>query len=162
MRTAIQDTHVTLNMVRNPNIILIPSKLIILKEPIPGYNNVLQNPAKNMKFGINGKFHCFSEVKKTPKKILGSRDTPIEHLDTLSDNDKKKKQKVSKTTTVLKQIPQPHSSSIVSPQPQNIPLPPLNTLVDTKPKLSNNAGQIAAALIGTIVLVKVGSSVPWG
>lgn len=93
MRTAIQDTHVTLNMVRNPNIILIPSKLIILKESIPGYNNVLQNPTKNMKFGINGKVNCFSEVKKTPKKILGSRDTPIEHLDTLSDNDKKKKTK---------------------------------------------------------------------
>jgi hypothetical protein len=75
---------------------------------------------------------------------------------------KRKKQKVSKTTTALKQIPQPHSSSIVSPQPQNIPLPPLNTLVDTKPEVSNNAGQIAAALIGTLVLVKVGSSVPWG
>jgi hypothetical protein len=35
MRTAIRDTNVILNMAINPNIILIPSRLIILGTPIP-------------------------------------------------------------------------------------------------------------------------------
>jgi hypothetical protein len=51
MRTAIRDTNVILNMAINPNIILIPSRLIILETPIPGYNNILSSPIKTTKVG---------------------------------------------------------------------------------------------------------------
>ena len=50
MRTAIRDTNVVLNMAINPNVILIPSKLIILEKPIPGYNNILSSPTKTTTF----------------------------------------------------------------------------------------------------------------
>mgnify|MGYP002803942344 CR=1 FL=1 len=53
MRTAIKNTNVVLNMIISPGVILIPSELLILKEPIPGYNNVLALATKGMVFGEN-------------------------------------------------------------------------------------------------------------
>ena len=53
MRTAIKDTNVVLNMAITLGIILIPSDVIILKEKVAGYNNVLTLATKNMKFGVN-------------------------------------------------------------------------------------------------------------
>ena len=50
MRTAIRDTNVVLNMAINHNVILIPSRLIILEKPIPGYNNILSSPTKTTTF----------------------------------------------------------------------------------------------------------------
>ncbi len=42
MRTAIASTNVILNMAISPGMILVPSNLIIQKEKIPEYNNILQ------------------------------------------------------------------------------------------------------------------------
>ena len=53
MRKAIQDTNVVLNMAITPGIILIPSNMIILKNKVEGYNNVLTLATKTMKFGVN-------------------------------------------------------------------------------------------------------------
>ena len=53
MRTAIKDTNVVLNMAITPGIILIPSNMIILKEKVVGYNNVLTLATKDMKFGVS-------------------------------------------------------------------------------------------------------------
>ena len=53
MRNAIKDTNVILNLVVCSGIILIPSDLMILKEKVAGYNNVLTLATKEMKFGIN-------------------------------------------------------------------------------------------------------------
>ena len=53
MRTAIKDTNVVLNMAITPGIILIPSNMIILKDKVEGYNNVLTLVTKTMKFGVN-------------------------------------------------------------------------------------------------------------
>ena len=53
MRTAITDTHVVLNMAITPGIISTPSNMIILKEKVAGYNNVLTLATKGMKFGKN-------------------------------------------------------------------------------------------------------------
>ncbi len=53
MRTAIASTNVVLNMAISPGMILVPSKLIIQKEKIPGYNNVLTLATDKMKFGKN-------------------------------------------------------------------------------------------------------------
>ena len=53
MRTAIANTNVVLNMAISPGMILVPSNLIIQKEKIPGYNNVLTLATDKMKFGKN-------------------------------------------------------------------------------------------------------------
>ena len=53
MRTAIKDTNIVLNMAITPGIILIPSNMIILKDKVEGYNNVLTLSTKTMKFDVN-------------------------------------------------------------------------------------------------------------
>ncbi len=53
MRTAIASTNAILNMAISPGIILVPSNLIIQKEKIPGYNNILTLATDKMKFGKN-------------------------------------------------------------------------------------------------------------
>ncbi len=53
MRTAMASTDVVLNMAISPGMILVPSNLIIQKEKIPGYNNVLTLATDKMKFGKN-------------------------------------------------------------------------------------------------------------
>ncbi len=53
MRTAIANTNIILNMAISPGMILVPSNLIIQKEKIPGYNNVLTLATDKMKFGKN-------------------------------------------------------------------------------------------------------------
>ena len=53
MRTAIASTNVVLNMAISPGMILVPSNLIVQKEKIPGYNNVLTLATDKMKFGKN-------------------------------------------------------------------------------------------------------------
>ena len=52
MRTATQATHVILDTAITPGISLIPCSLVILKEPIPGYNNILLTASGNMNFGL--------------------------------------------------------------------------------------------------------------
>ena len=53
MRTAIANTNVVRNMAISPGMILVPSDLIIQKEKVPGYNNVLTLATESMKFGKN-------------------------------------------------------------------------------------------------------------
>ena len=53
MRTAIASTNVVLNMAISPGMILVPFNLIIQKEKIPGYNNVLALATDKMRFGKN-------------------------------------------------------------------------------------------------------------
>ena len=51
MRTAISNTHVILNFAIMLGLILIPSDLRILTEPIPGFSNVLTVARNGMTFG---------------------------------------------------------------------------------------------------------------
>ena len=53
MRAAISSSNVLLDLALIPGVILVPSKLIILDKPIPGYNNVLTIAKQTMQFGIN-------------------------------------------------------------------------------------------------------------
>ncbi len=53
MRAAIVSTNAILNMAISPTMILVPSNLIIQKEKIPGYNNILTSATDKMKFGKN-------------------------------------------------------------------------------------------------------------
>jgi hypothetical protein len=100
MRTAIRDTNVILNMAINPNIILIPSRLIILETPIPGYNNILSSPTKTTTFGINTKLNYVGVKQPDPPKKQLQDSSPVHHLDTLKGNTvvpKKTPKKVHKT-----------------------------------------------------------------
>ena len=64
MRKAISSTNVVLDMTIIPQVVLIPSKMIILEKPIPGYSNVLLTATKEMGFGKNDKinFQGFSHT----------------------------------------------------------------------------------------------------
>ena len=66
MRTAIKDTNVVLNMAITPGIILIPSNMIILKEKVAGYNNVLTLATNKMKFGVNENVNRVAVTKVKP------------------------------------------------------------------------------------------------
>ena len=52
-RTAVKDTNVILNQNVSPGLLIIPSSLIILEHPIPGYNNYLTTSSADMRFGTN-------------------------------------------------------------------------------------------------------------
>ena len=68
MRTA---THVILDTAITPSTSLIPSSLIILKEPIEGYNNILLTANSNMSFGLN------SDVNRTKREVKESKPNTI-------------------------------------------------------------------------------------
>ena len=53
MRASIQATNVVLNLAIVPNVILMPSNLVILEKKIEGYNNVLTTATEEMSFGVN-------------------------------------------------------------------------------------------------------------
>jgi hypothetical protein len=55
MRTAISNTHAILNFAIMPGLILIPSDLRILTEPIPGFSKDLTVARNGMTFGKNEK-----------------------------------------------------------------------------------------------------------
>ncbi len=79
MRTAIASTNVVLNMAISPGMILIPSNLIIHKEKIPGYNNVLTLATDKMKFGKNTGVNYKAPIiipKTTPKPKTKTQVTP--------------------------------------------------------------------------------------
>ena len=81
MRKAIADTNVVLNAAITPGIVLVPARMIILKEKIPGYNNILKLASKEMKFGVN------SKVNKEEVKVDVVVSKPVE-------KEKKKEEKV--------------------------------------------------------------------
>ena len=78
MRTAIQATHVILDTAIIPGVSLIPSSLVILKEPIPGYNNILLTASSNMLFGLNSEVNKLVKPKEPlPKpEAKGMREKP--------------------------------------------------------------------------------------
>jgi hypothetical protein len=89
MRIAIRDTNVVLNTAVTPGTVLIPSSLVILSNPIPGYNNILQNATKDMKRGVNTKLNFVGVKQVNPAKKQHQGSTPIHHLDTLEGNKSK-------------------------------------------------------------------------
>ncbi len=72
MGTAIANTNVVLNMSISPGMILVPSNLIIQKEKIPGYNNVLTLATEKMKFGKNNGVN----YKAPPTTTKGTQNGP--------------------------------------------------------------------------------------
>ena len=116
MRTAIRDINVILNMAINPNIILIPSRLIILEPPIPGYNNILSSPTKTTTFGINTKLNYVGVKQPDPPKKQLQDSIPVHHLDTLKGDTVVPKKvhttlAVSDTSGVLRKVVEFRESS---------------------------------------------------
>ena len=70
MNTAITATNVILNTAISPSLWLIPSSLVILKNPIEGYNNKLKVSNENMVFGINNTLNYYGGENKT--KLQGN------------------------------------------------------------------------------------------
>ena len=66
MRKAIQDINVVLNMAIMPGVILIPSNIVILKDKVEGYNNVLTLATNAIEFGVNTNVNYVAPTKKPP------------------------------------------------------------------------------------------------
>ena len=99
MRTAIKDTNVVLNMAITPGIILIPSNMIILKEKVAGYNNVLTLATKDMKFGVNENVNYVKPVKQ---QVTEEKDKPVvKPKETLQVTSTTVFPKIDKTTYLL-------------------------------------------------------------
>ena len=83
MRTAIQATHVILDTAFIPGVSLVSSSLVILKEPIEGYNNILLTANSNMSFGLNSDVNRVKREVKEPKPIQLKS---LIHLKSLKNN----------------------------------------------------------------------------
>ena len=77
MRTAIASTNVVLNMAISPGMILVPSNLIIQKEKIPGYNNVLTLATDKMKFGKNTDVNYKAPIVTTTTQVTAKPKTQV-------------------------------------------------------------------------------------
>ena len=81
MRKAIQDTNVVLNMAITPGIILIPLNMIILKNKVEGYNNVLALATNAMKFGVNTEVNYVAPKVVTKKPPIPPTAKPTKPID---------------------------------------------------------------------------------
>ena len=70
MRQAISSTNIVLDMTITPLVSLVPSKMIILDKPIPGYSNTLLTATRKMGFGKNDKINFDGFVKKEKKEVV--------------------------------------------------------------------------------------------
>ena len=88
MNRAISSTNVVLNMAINPSLLLIPSNLIILKDPIPGFNNELRIAMDNMKFSINENLNKVSHTGK-PKDFHIDKVKPLKETKVIPQKERK-------------------------------------------------------------------------
>ena len=65
MNVAVSATNVVLNTAISSTLWLIPSSMIILKNPIEGYNNRLKVSSEDMTFGINENLNYYGDKKET-------------------------------------------------------------------------------------------------
>ena len=94
MNKAVSDTNAILNLAVSPSLCLLPSSVVILKNPIDGYNNKLRIASKKMRFGINPNVN-FVGIKNEPPKKIHQKDQPTSHLDTLNNTVVKKEEKAT-------------------------------------------------------------------
>lgn len=92
MNKAITDTNVIQNLAISPNTWLVPGSMIILKERIAGYNNLLKRASEDMKFGINHSVNFTEIKKKVVKKIVTHKPKKL-HQDEQSIEKEKEKEK---------------------------------------------------------------------
>ena len=105
MNTAISSTNVILNIAISPTLWLIPSSLIILKNPVEGYNNKLKVSSEDMVFGINNNLNYYGTQKKLTRKEENKISIPkfLEKTPKTSiSNTSKEKPKISTSNTLEK------------------------------------------------------------
>ena len=73
MRKAIVDTHVILNTAITPGMILFSGTLVILKQKIPGFNNILTMANYSMIFGENNDVNRVEDVTSPKTKYKHHR-----------------------------------------------------------------------------------------
>ena len=77
MNKAIQDTNVVQNLAISPSLWLIPSKMVILKKPIPRYNNMLRTATDSgMKFGVNLSLNYKRTTSHPTERVTRKREPP--------------------------------------------------------------------------------------
>ena len=86
MNQAISSTNVVLNIAISPTLWLILSSLIILKDPIDGYNNKLKVSTENMVFGINENFNYYGSKTRKKSPAEKQHNTELKKLEKLSDS----------------------------------------------------------------------------
>ena len=89
MDIVIKSNNVVLNMAISRGLSLIPSNMVILKEKIPGYNNIMTKAKEYMKFGANRSVSYVG--KKLEVKRNHQSDQPSNHLDALRCSPKTKR-----------------------------------------------------------------------
>ena len=85
MRKAIKSTNVVLDMTIIPEVVLIPSSMVILNKPVPGYNNVLTTATREMAFGRNDKVNFEGFIKKKKKAIRKKEPEKFSHTLTMRE-----------------------------------------------------------------------------
>ena len=86
MQTALQATHVILDTAIIPGVSLVSSSLVMLKEPIKGYNNILLTANSNMNFGLN------SDMNRVKREVQEPKDNPIKVPDTPKEPERQSQQ----------------------------------------------------------------------
>ncbi len=135
MRTAIASTNVVLNMAISPGMILVPSDLIIQKEKIPGYNNVLTLATDKMKFGKNTNVNYnpasananANDPKTTPSTTEGSASTSVS----------------TRTNTVAPKTTSTSTSTRTTPRPTQ----------PTTPRPTQPTTSVASEILGVTMMV---------
>ena len=112
MNEAVRDTNVILNTAISPTLWLIPSSLIILKNPI-GCNNKLRVSIQDMVFGINNKLNYQGEEKEE-KEFPKQHQSQVKKLKTLSgENKSPKKLGIKKDWENIKIPPKTHKENFI-------------------------------------------------
>ena len=74
----VTNTGVKLDLAISPNLLLLPSKMVILSGPaIAGYNNELQYATEDMKFGVNDDIN--TEVKENAIHEMEGTEDPVQY-----------------------------------------------------------------------------------
>ena len=89
MNQAVSATNVVLNTAISPTLWLIPSSMIILKNPIEGYNNKLKVSTQDMFFGINSNLNYQGKEEKS--LVKKQHQLMVKKLETLGDEKQYKK-----------------------------------------------------------------------
>ena len=81
-QTAVQESKVRLDLAIAPNVLLMPSNLIINTESVVGYNNKLMRATEDMKFGVNNSLNIETKTVGithslgTSKVLLNTNNQP--------------------------------------------------------------------------------------
>ena len=151
MNQAISSTNVVLNTAISPTLWLIPSSLIILKNPIDGYNNKLKVSNKNMVFGINKNLNYYWSKTRETAPVIARSAQSSEAAKKQHNIELKKLEKLddSERSEQVRQKPSVHSKKPVR-DTKNFSSKAVTTTTPT----TDNLIVLSLSIIGGILLSK--------